>query len=132
MAKSVAVAKWHKCFRIEFSKKSWFSRKMHIHLPSCLFRCGTKTFLSEKWLSLTNQGIMPAKRVGERIRQHRHRLGYSQEYLGSKAGLSHSTVSKMEAGNYALSLGHLEALANALGIQPEDLVRDQPTHTKAL
>jgi len=73
---------------------------------------------------------MLANRVGERIRQHRHRLRYSQEYLGIKAGLSHSTVSKIEAGTYALSLGQVEALAKALDVQLEDLVRDDPPPRK--
>lgn len=63
-----------------------------------------------------------AEQFGRRLFMERHRLGVSQEALGEMAGLHRSEVQKLEAGRRDLRLSTIAKLANALGIDPSELV----------
>ncbi len=59
-----------------------------------------------------------------RLRELRERRGWSQAELGRRAGVSASTVNRAERGETrTLSLGNLEKLAQALGVQPGSLLK---------
>jgi transcriptional regulator with XRE-family HTH domain len=61
--------------------------------------------------------------AGKRIREHRRRLGMTQEVLAGRAGVSTSWVSQVERG--ILSPGSLRSVipvAEALGLDPLDLM----------
>jgi transcriptional regulator with XRE-family HTH domain len=59
-----------------------------------------------------------------RLRELRERKGWSQAKLGRLAGVSASTINRAERGETrTLSLGNLEKLATALGVQPGSLLR---------
>lgn len=57
-----------------------------------------------------------------RIREHRERLGWSQERLAKAANTTSQTVSRLENGTRRLSDGWMELLANAMGIRKADLL----------
>lgn len=72
--------------------------------------------------------------IGERIKQRRLSLGWSQETLATKAGLHPKGLSAIEMGHANSSIGTLDCLARALGIQLGDLFEHsqrKETATKA-
>ena len=54
--------------------------------------------------------------LGSRIRERRQALGMSQEALAEKAGISANTVSRIEGGLMAMSVGIFQKLVQALGL----------------
>ena len=68
----------------------------------------------------TDQDV--AIEFGERLRARREATGRSQERLTQDAGLSWSTVSQVERGERAVRLGTLLHLAEALGLDPGELI----------
>jgi transcriptional regulator with XRE-family HTH domain len=56
------------------------------------------------------------RRLGQRLRQERERLGWTQEELGEKAGLHPSYIGQIERCRKKVSLATVEGLAAALGI----------------
>lgn len=60
--------------------------------------------------------------LGDRIREHRQALGISQEALAERAGLHWTFVGQVERGRRNLNLHNLLKLAQALGINPAELV----------
>lgn len=54
--------------------------------------------------------------VGERLRERRSLMGYTQESLASQLKLSHQQVQKYETGANRISAGRLYELANTLGV----------------
>ncbi len=60
--------------------------------------------------------------VGERVREHRRRLGISQETLAELSGLHWTFVGQVERGQRNLSLHNLVKLASGLDINPAELV----------
>jgi len=60
---------------------------------------------------------------GQRVREHRHRLGLSQEKLAVVAGLHWTFVGQVERGQRNLSLHNLLKLAAALDVDPGVLVQ---------
>ena len=52
----------------------------------------------------------------------RRRRGLSQEALAKRAGLQRDSVQKIEAGKRSVRLGTLLALADALGVDPGELL----------
>lgn len=60
--------------------------------------------------------------IGQKIRKYRKALGYSQEELANKVGISTTHMSHIETGNTKLSLGVLVDLATALEAQTDDLL----------
>lgn len=54
--------------------------------------------------------------VGERLRERRSLMGYTQESLASQLKLSHQQVQKYETGANRISAGRLYELAKTLGV----------------
>ncbi|MFQ1876310.1 LexA family protein [Aeromonas veronii] len=55
-------------------------------------------------------------KINERIKQTRKRLGYSQEILGSRVGVSRVSISQWERGENTPNGRYLNELASALGV----------------
>ena len=64
------------------------------------------------------------KILGATIRQYRSQAGMSQEKLAEKAELHPVYVGKVERGEQWISLHALLRVAEALGVQAGDLLRD--------
>ncbi|MGQ0774930.1 MAG: helix-turn-helix domain-containing protein [Pseudonocardiales bacterium] len=65
-----------------------------------------------------------ARTIGERLWQIRNARGKSLRVIGGLAGMSASTLSRIENGLRALdSRSEIAALANALGVAPSELTR---------
>lgn len=70
--------------------------------------------------------------VGERIKQRRLELGWTQDQLCTKAGLSKSFLSDLENGKRSISASNLLDVARTLGVSLDYLMtgkasQDQPT-----
>jgi transcriptional regulator with XRE-family HTH domain len=61
--------------------------------------------------------------IGDRVRQHRERRGWSQDRLGGLCGLTQGAVSMLERGRRAPALELLWRVAGALSIEVAVLVR---------
>ena len=61
--------------------------------------------------------------LGARVREHRHALGLSQEALGDVSGLHWTFVGQVERGRRNISLHNLLRLAQALEVDPGELVK---------
>ncbi len=55
--------------------------------------------------------------VGERLRERRSFMGYTQESLAKQLSLSHQQVQKYETGANRISAGRLYELAETLGVE---------------
>ena len=62
-----------------------------------------------------------------RLKQLRFQRGLTIRQLADASGLHPSTVSRLETGARRLRLDHVEALADALGVAPEELLGARPT-----
>lgn len=60
--------------------------------------------------------------LGANVRHHRKLKGMSQEELGLEAGMERSYVSDLERGTRNPSVRALGRLADALGIEPHELL----------
>lgn len=56
------------------------------------------------------------EQFGKLVRQHRERLGISQNKLADAVSLSRASIANIEAGRQQVSLHHVYRLAKALGI----------------
>ena len=61
-------------------------------------------------------------RFGEKLRDIRLDLGYSQEELSFKAGLHRTYISSVERGKRNISITNIKKLADALGLKMKDLM----------
>lgn len=61
--------------------------------------------------------------LGQRVRARREELGLSQEKLAATSSLHWTFVGQVERGQRNLNLHNLLKLAEALGVDPADLVR---------
>lgn len=61
--------------------------------------------------------------LGERIRERRCRLGFTQEALADTVGHSRASIANMEAGRHRFLLHVVEDLADALNTTPKLLLR---------
>lgn len=66
------------------------------------------------------------RNFGYRLRQVREDAGLSQAALADKAGLHVTYVSSMERGRRNVSLVNIHALAEALGVNPGQLLDQAP------
>ncbi len=64
--------------------------------------------------------------IGLRVREERHKRGWSQRELARRANVRQATVSQLERGVRRLDLVILEKVARALKVSPEKLL----THTR--
>ena len=60
--------------------------------------------------------------LGQRIRAAREARGINQTALGKVVGLGRSSISNVEAGRQHLAVHQLVAIAQALGVDTEDLL----------
>ncbi|MDO4833723.1 MAG: helix-turn-helix domain-containing protein [Bacillota bacterium] len=67
--------------------------------------------------------IKSAAQLGERIRQRRKELGYTQSFLSEYSGLSASFISNLENGKETAEIGKIMFLMNMLGLDMELRVR---------
>lgn len=58
--------------------------------------------------------------IGERIRQLRESVGYSQNKLADFAGVSQTHLRRVELGQADITVGHLQLICDALGISLKD------------
>lgn len=68
----------------------------------------------------------PVKRVAANARRLRSERGLTQEQVANAAGLSLSDVGRIERGERDPGVRVLTKLAHGLGVEVEDLVRNQP------
>lgn len=64
--------------------------------------------------------------VGERIRQQRQKLGFTQERLATDAAISKGFLSDVETGNRQPSAEYLLRIANALSLSLDFLMKGSP------
>lgn len=64
------------------------------------------------------------KVVAENVRRLRQLREISQEELADRAALHRTNVSKLERELHAISIDNLYWIAKALGVAPEELLRD--------
>lgn len=62
-----------------------------------------------------------AKIIGERVRNHRNKLGFSQEELAGKAELHNTYIGQLERGEKNATLESIEKVAKALKLPLENL-----------
>ena len=62
------------------------------------------------------------RRIGERVRQSRERLGWSLDRLATRTGIRAPNLSRLESGKHVPALETLERVAQALGLRVVDLV----------
>jgi transcriptional regulator with XRE-family HTH domain len=72
------------------------------------------------------------KKLGVRISKLRLEAGMTQAKLAEKSNLSIDSISRIERGDRAPSLESLEKIAEALGIDPAELLNFKGKEFKAL
>ncbi len=77
-----------------------------------------------------NQIARTAEQIGVAVRRHRRALGWSQNELGSKAGLRQATISTLESGEPGTRLRTLVNVMAALEI--ELVVQDRSEAPKSI
>ena len=60
--------------------------------------------------------------LGNRILEYRKERGFSQEILAEKSGVSTNTISRIEGGQMAMSVGILQKIVKALGVDANTLL----------
>lgn len=60
--------------------------------------------------------------LGNRIREYRKERGFSQEILAEKSGVSTNTISRIEGGQMAMSVGILQRIVKALRVDANVLL----------
>lgn len=60
--------------------------------------------------------------LGNRIRECRKERKFSQEILAEKSGVSTNTISRIEGGQMAMSVGILQKIVKALGVDANTLL----------
>lgn len=63
------------------------------------------------------------KKFGEKVRELRIKKGLSQEELAEISGLHRTYISSLELGKRNVSLVNIYALAKALGVTPDKLLK---------
>ena len=62
--------------------------------------------------------------IGQVVRKYRHRLNWSQEYLGFKAGLDRTYIGGLERGERNATIKSLTLISIALGINIFTLIKE--------
>lgn len=68
--------------------------------------------------------------IGQRIRKYRKACSLSQEQLAEKIGISVTHMSHIETGNTKLSLPVLVNIADALSVQTDAIIYENPQTNK--
>lgn len=64
------------------------------------------------------------KAILSAIMSRRNELGYTQEYIGYKLGMSQNAYSKIELGYTNITVNHLFKIAEILECRPHDLIKN--------
>lgn len=64
------------------------------------------------------------KQIGERIKSFREDKGLSREEVAFEAGISGSYLGMIERGEYDFKISKLFAIANALNLSVENLIKN--------
>lgn len=77
-----------------------------------------------QWSKLHIQGMKKSLRIqfGERVKELRIATGMSQEAFADRCGFARSYMSRIERGGSNASLDAIEVLANALNVEPWQLL----------
>jgi len=67
-----------------------------------------------------------ARRAGEAVRNHRQARGWSQATLAEKLDVSVDYIGLLERGERLPAVGTLVALAEVLGVTPNELLLEDP------
>lgn len=59
------------------------------------------------------------------VRNHRNRLGWSQEVLAEAAGLHRTYVGSVERCERNISIDNIQRIAESLGVSPDALLTEQ-------
>lgn len=70
---------------------------------------------------------MEQQTLGQRIREERLKLNWTQEQLAEKVYLSTAYIGQIERGERSLTLDNLVAVANQLGVTVDYLLSDSVT-----
>lgn len=62
------------------------------------------------------------KRVGAQIRHAREMAGLSQQHLADEVLLTRTSITNIEAGRQSVSVAVLLSIADALSVEPGDLL----------
>ena len=72
-------------------------------------------------MSKMNEPVYRA--IGARIEQMRNALGWTQDDLSKKVGLSRGSIANIETGRQRILLHDVETIAGAFGSTPKHLMR---------
>jgi transcriptional regulator with XRE-family HTH domain len=72
--------------------------------------------------------LPPKKLLAANLRKLRTDIGLSQEELAERAGLHRTYVSSIERGERNVSVVNICLLADALGIEPSELLKQPHAH----
>ena len=89
---------------------------------SCLYRWLNK-FVNELGVYAITD---PKKILASNLRRIRNSTGMSQEELADRAGLHRTYISSVERAQRNVTLENIFALAKALGVQPDQLIKPIP------
>lgn len=64
------------------------------------------------------------QKIGAIIHEQRLKLGWSQQFLGNRMGISAQQVQKYEKGTNSLTAKRMIEMADALYLHPQNLLRD--------
>ena len=70
--------------------------------------------------------------IGKVLQRHREHLGRNQSEVAIAANMTQSAYSRIETGQTALTLPHLHAIASALGMAPEAIMKEVSDTEKRL
>lgn len=70
-------------------------------------------------------GYLTQEQVGQRIAELRAERGVSQRRLATALSVDPSALSRIESGDRGLAVGELLAAAEFLGVDADDLLRDE-------
>ncbi len=62
---------------------------------------------------------------GERLRELRVQRALSLRALGERSGVTFATINNLENGNRPARLSTIRKLANALGVEPKELMKGE-------
>lgn len=65
-----------------------------------------------------------------RLREVRLRKVLTQEELAQRSGVAEATISRIETGQQEARISTIRKLAAALGVEPGELIIQEPTDTK--
>ena len=64
------------------------------------------------------------EKFGEKVREERHKNGFSQEELASRAGVHRTYIGMIERAEKNITLQNIEKIAKALGLKMSEFFKD--------